>query len=130
MGGHTSQPLYITGRFSVPCLFCLWPVGEEERGAHPCRSPSALRRPWSRCCPSVSSRCPVFPAASSGVAVLAEAGLFGEWLFCHNLQVSASQRGSCWSSQADFKIGSDLTSSSLAVKCASFLQKPFGVSLV
>lgn len=54
----------------------------------PCRSLSAPRRPWSRCCPSVSSRCPVSPAASSGVAALAEAGLFGEWLFCHNLQVS------------------------------------------
>lgn len=98
--------------------------------AHPCRSPSARRRPWSQCCLSVSSQCPASPAASSGVAALAEAGLFGEWLFCHNLQVSASQRSSCWSPQADFKIGSDPASSSLALKYTNFPQKPFAVSLI
>lgn len=85
-------------------------------GAHPCRSPSAPRRRWSRCCPSVSSRGPASPAAASGAAALAEAGLFGEWLFCHNLQVSTSQRGSCWSPQADFKTGKDAASCPRAAK--------------
>lgn len=54
----------------------------------PCRSRSALRKQWSRCCPCGSSPGLASPAASSGVAVLAEAGLFGGRLFCHNLQVS------------------------------------------
>lgn len=63
--------------------------------AHPCRSQSARRRQWSRCCPSASSRCPASPAASSGAAALAAAGRFGEWLFCHSLQVSVGRRGSC-----------------------------------
>ena len=68
--------------------------GRGGRGdAHPCPSRSARRRRWSRCCPSVSSRCPASPAASSGAAALAAAGRFGEWLFCHNLQVSAGRRG-------------------------------------
>lgn len=58
------------------------------RQSLPCRSQSAPRRQWSRCCPSVSSRCPASPAASSGAAALAAAGRFGEWLFCHSLQVS------------------------------------------
>lgn len=103
-----------------------WGKREGGRGgrdrAHPCQSLSALRRLWSQCCPSVSSRCPASPAASSGVAALAEAGLFGEWLFCHNLQVSASQRGSCWSPQEDFKIGNDPASSCLAVEYPIFLR--------
>lgn len=58
------------------------------RRSLPCRSQSARRRQWSQCCPSVSSRCPASPAASSGAAALAAAGRFGEWLFCHSLQVS------------------------------------------
>lgn len=64
---------------------------------HPCQSRSALKTPQSPRCPSESSQHPASPAAASGAAAPAEAGLFGGQLSCHNLQVSASQRGGCWS---------------------------------
>lgn len=67
--------------------------------AHLCLSQSAPRRRQSPHCPSESSQRPVSPAAASGAAAPAEAGLFGGQLFCHSLQVSASQRvvvGSPW----------------------------------
>lgn len=80
-----------------PCLICsenwLCCLKPPLAGvAHPCLSQSVLRTPQSPRCPSGSSRHPVSPAAASGAAAPAEAGLFGGQLFCHNLQVSARQR--------------------------------------
>lgn len=45
--------------------------------SHLCPSPSARRTQWIRCCPSVASPRPSFPAASSGAAAPAAACRFG-----------------------------------------------------
>jgi hypothetical protein len=96
---------------------------------HLYQSQSAPKTPQSPRCPSESSRHPASPAAASGAAVPAEAGLFGGQLFCHSLQVSASQRGGCWS-QWVFYTSKEPVPAPTAGKCAKHPWEAGGVSLV
>lgn len=96
---------------------------------HPCQSRSALRTLQSPRCPSESSQHPASLAAASGAAAPAEAGLFGGQLFCHNLQVSVSQMGGCWS-QWVFYTSKEPVPALTAGKCAMRPWEAGGMSLV